>query len=248
MRLNQKVALVTGAGQGMGRAIAQRFASEGAIVVALDINLAAAEETLKNQPGQSIARSLNVADSAAVAALVDEVVTQFGRVDVLVNNAGIGSVDAFADIPDETWLRVLNVNLNGAFYCARQTVRAMQKTGTRGAIINVASTAAASGDGPAHYCASKAALMGLSRSMAKELASQGIRVNTLVPGPTNTPMMQSIPQEWTDAIIKGVPMGRMAEPEDIAAAVMWFCTPSASYITGQRIQVDGGGSTLRVGQ
>ena len=244
MRLNQKVALVTGAGQGMGRAIAQRFAAEGAIVVALDINLAAAEETLKNQTGQSIARSLNVADSAAVATLVDEVVAKWGRVDVLVNNAGIGSVDAFADIPDETWARVLNVNLNGAFYCARQVVRAMQKAGTRGTIINVASTAAVSGDGPAHYCASKAALMGLTRSMAKELASQGIRINTLVPGPTNTPMMQSIPQEWTDAIIKGVPMGRMAEPEDIASVALFLASDDSGFVTGQNVAVNGGSAFL----
>ena len=244
MRLNQKVALVTGAGQGMGRAIAQRFAAEGAIVVALDINLAAAEETLKNQAGQSIARSLNVADSAAVATLVVEVVAKWGRVDVLVNNAGIGSVDAFADIPDETWARVLNVNLNGAFYCARQVVRAMQKAGTRGTIINVASTAAVSGDGPAHYCASKAALMGLTRSMAKELASQGIRINTLVPGPTNTPMMQSIPQEWTDAIIKGVPMGRMAEPEDIASVALFLASDDSGFVTGQNVAVNGGSAFL----
>jgi len=244
MRLNQKVALVTGAGQGMGRAIAQRFAAEGAIVVALDINLAAAEETLKNQAGQSIARSLNVADSAAVATLVDEVVAKWGRVDVLVNNAGIGSVDAFADIPDETWARVLNVNLNGAFYCARQVVRAMQKAGTRGTIINVASTAAVSGDGPAHYCASKAALMGLTRSMAKELASQGIRINTLVPGPTNTPMMQSIPQEWTDVFIKGVPMGRMAEPEDIASVALFLASDDSGFVTGQNVAVNGGSAFL----
>lgn len=244
MRLNQKVALVTGAGQGMGRAIAQRFAAEGAIVVALDINLAAAEETLKNLAGQSIARSLNVADSAAVAALVDEVVAKWGRVDVLVNNAGIGSVDSFADIPDETWARVLNVNLNGAFYCARQVVRAMLKAGTRGTIINVASTAAVSGDGPAHYCASKAALMGLTRSMAKELASQGIRINTLVPGPTNTPMMQSIPQEWTDAIIKGVPMGRMAEPEDIASVALFLASDDSGFVTGQNVAVNGGSAFL----
>ena len=228
----------------MGRAIAQRFAAEGAIVVALDINLAAAEETLKNQAGQSIARSLNVADSAAVATLVDEVVAKWGRVDVLVNNAGIGSVDAFADIPDETWARVLNVNLNGAFYCARQVVRAMQKAGTRGTIINVASTAAVSGDGPAHYCASKAALMGLTRSMAKELASQGIRINTLVPGPTNTPMMQSIPQEWTDAIIKGVPMGRMAEPEDIASVALFLASDDSGFVTGQNVAVNGGSAFL----
>lgn len=244
MLLKDKVAVVTGAGQGMGRAIARRFAEAGASVVAVDLHLAAAEETLAGLPGKHLARSANVGDSAAVDAVFAAALEAFGHVDVLVNNAGIGSVDAFADIPDETWLRVLNVNLNGAFYCARAAVRAMLKTRAKGAVINVSSTAAASGDGPAHYCASKAALMGLTHSMAKELAKSGIRVNTLVPGPTNTPMMQGIPKEWADAIIAGVPMGRMAEPDDIAKAALFLASDLSGFVTGQNLAVNGGSAFL----
>lgn len=148
MRLKDKVAIVTGAGQGMGRAIARLFASEGAHVVALDVNLAAAQETVGPE---GLALDVDIADSAAVNAAFDTVLEKFGHVDVLVNNAGVGSVDQFADISDETWARVLGVDLNGAFYCARAAVRAMQAKGTKGSIINTSSVSAVSGDGPAHY-------------------------------------------------------------------------------------------------
>lgn len=243
MKLKDKVALVTGAGQGMGRAIARQFAAEGAIVVALDLNLEAAQQTLQGCGEQHLARALNVADAAAVNALVDEVLALRGRVDVLVNNAGTGGMDSFTEMSDEAWARVIGVNLNGAFYCARAAVRAMLKTGG-GTVVNVGSTSAVSGDGPAHYVTSKAALMGLTRVMAKELAKSGVRVNTLVPGPTNTPMMQGIPQEWADAIIAGVPMGRMAEPEDIAKVAVFLASDDSGFVTGQSVAVNGGSAFL----
>lgn len=243
MKLKDKVALVTGAGQGMGRAIARQFAAEGAIVVALDLNLEAAQQTLEGCGEQHLARALNVADAAAVNALVDEVLALRSRVDVLVNNAGTGGMDSFTEMSDEAWARVIGVNLNGAFYCARAAVRAMLKTGG-GTVVNVGSTSAVSGDGPAHYVTSKAALMGLTRVMAKELAKSGVRVNTLVPGPTNTPMMQGIPQEWADAIIAGVPMGRMAEPEDIAKVAVFLASDDSGFVTGQSVAVNGGSAFL----
>ena len=238
MKLSGKVAVVTGAGQGMGRAIARLFAQEGATVVAIDLKLENAQETVAGTNG--LARKVNVADSAEVKALFDEVDAQFGRVDVLVNNAGIGGLHKFTEISDAAWAHVIGVNLNGAFYCAREAVRSMKKHGVRGVVINFASSAVASGDGPVHYCAAKAGLMGLTRGMARELAPEGIRVNTIVPGPTNTPMMAGVPPAWAESIVKGVPLGRMGEPEDIARTALFLASDDACYITGQNIACNGG--------
>ena len=241
MKLVNRVAFVTGAGQGMGRAMVQRFAEEGAAVVAADINLEAARETIAGLAGGSaLALACNVADSASVAEAMAAVIERFGRLDVLVNNAGIGSVDAFLDTPDEHWQRVIGVNLTGVFLCSREAARLMHQSGQGGVIVNLSSTAALSGEGPSHYCAAKAGVMGLTRSLARELAASGIRVNTIVPGPTNTPMMAGIPDDWMQSMVKAIPLGRMCEPSEIAAVAAFLASDDASFITGQNIAVNGG--------
>ena len=241
MKLVNKVAFVTGAGQGMGRAMVRRFAEEGAAVVAADINLDAARETIEGLPaGRALALTCNVADSASVASAMAAVVERFGRLDVLVNNAGVGSVDAFLDTPDEHWQRVIGVNLTGVFLCSREAARLMHQSGQGGVIVNLSSTAAISGEGPSHYCASKAGVMGLTRSLARELAASQIRVNTIVPGPTNTPMMAGIPDDWMQSMVKAIPLGRMCEPAEIAAVAAFLASDDASFITGQNIAVNGG--------
>ncbi|AQV98249.1 3-oxoacyl-ACP reductase [Cupriavidus necator] len=242
MRLAGKVALVTGAGQGMGRAIARLFAQEGAAVAAIDLNLAAAQETIAGIPAATgcSAHAVNVTDSASVREAFDALVAQHGRIDIVVANAGTGAVDSLAGTSDESWARVIGVNLTGAFHVCREAARTMTAAGVRGSIIQVSSTAALNGDGPAHYCASKAGVMGLTRSAARELAPAGIRVNTIVPGPTNTPMMQGIPDEWAQAIVKAVPLGRMGEPDEVARLALFLAGDDSSFITGQNLAVNGG--------
>ena len=240
MNFAGKVVFVTGAAQGMGRAIVSHFASVGASVVAADINANAAAEAVAALGERGLAMACNVSDPASVKAAFDAVGERFGRLDVVVNSAGIGSVDAFLDTPDDNWMRVISVNLTGTFLCCREGARLMQKCGAKGAIINVSSTAALSGEGPSHYCASKAGVMGLTRSIARELAASGIRVNTIVPGPTNTPMMAGIPDEWMQSMIKAIPLGRMCEPDEIARVAAFLASDDAGFITGQNIAVNGG--------
>ncbi|WEL57772.1 SDR family oxidoreductase [Pseudomonas kermanshahensis] len=240
MKLANKVALITGAGQGMGRAIAQRFAEAGAWVVAADINLQAARQTVEGLGENVLALACDVADSTSVVAAMQALEARFGRLDILVNNAGVGSVDTLVDTPDEQWQRVIGVNLTGTFLCSREGVRLMRKHATQGALVNISSTAAMTGEGPSHYCAAKAGVMGLTRSMARELAASGIRVNTLVPGPTNTPMMADIPEQWMQDMLKSIPLGRMGETDEIARAAVFLASADASFITGQNLAVNGG--------
>ncbi|WP_028300900.1 SDR family NAD(P)-dependent oxidoreductase [Oceanospirillum beijerinckii] len=244
MKHENRVVFVTGAGQGMGKAIVERFVAEGALVAAVDINQQAAQAVADScgaglDGTRVIGLACDVSDSSSVRDAMAEVERQFGRLDIVVNNAGIGSVDAFVDTPDENWNRVIGVNLTGTFLCCREGARLMQKNGS-GIIINVSSSAVMSGEGPSHYCASKAGVIGLTRSIARELASSGIRVNTLVPGPTNTPMMADIPEDWMEQMVNAIPLGRMCEPDEVARVASFIASEEASFITGQNIAVNGG--------
>ena len=267
--LAERVAVVTGAGQGMGRAIAVKLASRGARVAALDLNAAAVEETVTQLDGTHLALACDVSDSRAVAATFERIAADLGEVAILVNNAGIGRaandgsermyelmakrneelagggpakthVDQVPFMEDEGWRGVLAVNLDGTFFCTRAAIRSMIKAGGGGAIVNISSTSAQSGEGPIHYVASKAALIGLTRALARELGSRGIRVNAVAPGPTNTPIMQGIPEQWVRDMENAIPLGRMAEPEEVAEAVCWLASDAASMCTGSVLVANGG--------
>ena len=268
MSLEGKVAVVTGAGQGMGRAIARALARQGASVAALDVNSETAQETTEGLE-RAIALRCDVSDSTAVNNAFAEVESQFGTVTVLVNNAGIGRaandgsdamyglrakrseelaagntpethVDHIIFMEDEGWRGVMGVNLDGAFHCTRAAVRSMVAAGSGGSIISIASTAAQSGEGPIHYVTSKAALIGLTRGLARELGSRKIRVNAVAPGPTNTPIMSGIPDEWIQDMESAIPLGRMAEPHEIAEAVRWLASDASSMCTGSVLVANGG--------
>ncbi len=239
MKLENKISVITGAGQGMGRTMVQHFIEQGAIVYAVEINAETLEETVKNLGDKVHPMVCDITSEAAVTELMAHIDKEHGRLDVLVNNASIASVDSFLDTPLESWQRMINVNLTGAFLCSREAARIMTKTG-KGSIINFSSTAAQTGEGPCHYVASKAGMMGLTRSTARELAPSGIRVNSLVPGATDTPMMAGIPKEWMDAMIQNIPLGRLCETIEIARVAAFLGSDDASFITGQNIAVNGG--------
>ena len=269
LALNGKVAVVTGAGQGMGRATARLLGERGASVAALDVNVNGAEETIAGLTGPAMALACDVGKSAAVDAAFAQVEAKFGAINVLVNNAGIGRaagdgsdqmyalmakrdaeiaeqgtsdthVDHIVFMEDDGWRGVLGVNLDGTFHCSRAAVRSMVKADISGSIISIASTAAQSGEGPLHYVTSKAAIIGLTRGLARELGSRRIRVNAVAPGPTNTPIMDAVPEEWIKSMESAIPLGRMAEPSEIAQAVCWLASDASIMCTGSVLVANGG--------
>jgi 3-oxoacyl-[acyl-carrier protein] reductase len=243
MSLNGKIALVTGAAQGIGRDIALALATDGADVAICDVNLEAAQKTAADIEAlgrKSLALKANVAASADVTAMIDQVVEKYGRIDILVNNAGITRDGLILRMKDEDWDLVLSINLKGAFLCTKSALKYMTKQ-RGGTIINIASIVGAMGNaGQANYVASKAGLIGLTKTIAREYANRGITANAVAPGFIETAMTQALSENVRTELAKQIPLGKLGTPADVANAVRFLASPWASYISGQVIHVNGG--------
>jgi 3-oxoacyl-[acyl-carrier protein] reductase len=244
MRFENQVAVVTGSGRGIGHAIAVRLAKEGARVASVSRTEANAQRTADEinaaRADAAKAYAVDVADQAAVQKAGGQILADFGRVDILVNNAGVTRDGLSMRMSMEDWDTVLNTNLKGAFNFIQALMRPMIKQRS-GRIINISSIAGLIGNaGQANYAASKAGLIGLTKTLARELASRGITVNAVAPGLIETDMTTVLSEEIRQNILKNVPLGKLGEPEDIAGAVAYLASAEAKYITGQVLTVDGG--------
>jgi 3-oxoacyl-[acyl-carrier protein] reductase len=238
--LSGRTALVTGSTRGIGRAIAETLARCGASVAVVGRDAARAEEVAASIPGTARGFACDVADAASVAALVGDVEQQLGAVDILVNNAGLTRDNLMLRIKDEDWDAVIDANLRGAFVAIRAATRGMMKR-RWGRIINIASVVGITGNkGQANYAASKAGLIGLTKSVAKELASRNVLANVVAPGLIETDMTNAMPAEARQAMAAAIPLERIGAPGDVAGAVAFLASDLASYITGQVLVVDGG--------
>ncbi len=243
MHLKGKTALVTGGAQGIGKAIAMALAKAGADVAVSDVNMEKAQETASEISAlgvKSKAIGGNVAKADEAVAMIDAAVTQLGRLDILVNNAGITRDNLMMRMKDEDWDLVLDVNLKGSFNCAKAALKHMSKARS-GRIINIASVVGAMGNaGQANYVASKAGLIGLTKTIAREYSSRGVTANAVAPGFIDTAMTQALPETVREELMKQIPLGRLGTADDVAAAVKFLASDAASYITGQVIHVNGG--------
>ncbi len=243
MALEGKIAIVTGAAQGIGRAIAETLARHGADIVVADLDPGRSQEAVMaiTQMGRrALNVKVNVADWNDAKAMVDHVLKEWGKVDILVNNAGITRDGLLVRMKEEDWNLVLQVNLNGTFHCTKAVLQPMTKQ-RYGRIVNIASIVGAMGNaGQANYAASKAAVIGFTKTVAREYASRMVTVNAVAPGFIDTAMTQGLAADVKETLQKQIPLGRLGQPADVAEAVRFLVSDEASYITGQVLHVNGG--------
>jgi 3-oxoacyl-[acyl-carrier protein] reductase len=242
---SERVVIVTGGSRGIGRAIAFRFADEKPKLVLLhhDPDDSVAKETLDRLADQGVqgeAHRIDVSNRGDVDRLFKDVLARFGRVNVLINNAGIMKDGLLMRMSEDDWDLVLRVNLKGVFNCTQAVIRSMIKERS-GRVVNISSVVGQMGNaGQTNYAASKAGIMGFTKSLAREVAARGITVNAVAPGYINTEMTSSLPDKVKEAFMQQIPLGRVGEPEDVAEAVHWLCSDGSRYVTGQVIHVNGG--------
>jgi len=243
LKLSGRVALVTGAAQGIGKAVALLLARNGADIVVSDINLGKAEETANeiNSIGRkALAVKVDVANWNDVERMVEVILEKFAKIDILVNNAGITRDKLILRMTEEDWDAVLNVNLKGTFHCTKAVVRHMAKQRS-GKIVNIASVVGEMGNaGQANYSASKAGVIGLTKTIAREFAQRGMNINAIAPGYIETPMTEALPEKAKEELKRLIPMERLGKPEDVAEAVLFLVSEESNYITGQVLNVNGG--------
>ncbi len=243
MRLKNKVAVITGAANGLGRETALTFAREGAKIVVADINETAGEKVvaeIARQGGVASFTTVNVANAESANQMVQHALTQYGRLDILINNAGILSDARLVKMELEQWQRVIDVNLKGVFLCGQAAAKVMETQGS-GVILNAASVVGLYGNfGQSNYVATKAGVIGMTKTWARELGRKGIRVNAVAPGFIETEMIKTIPEKVVAMIKEKTPLARMGTPQDIANAYLFLASDEAGFITGTVLSVDGG--------
>jgi len=242
MELRDKVALITGAAQGIGRAMAEAFAREGAKVALNDVNqelVTAVADRIRASGSDSVAIVADTSDRLAVEKMFHRILQEFGKLDVLVNNAGI-TRDAFLHkMTEEQWRTVIDINLTGVFFCLQAGANIMREAGS-GSIINISSDARFGNIGQSNYSASKEGIVGLTRTAAREFARKNVRVNAISPGPINTEMLRAVPEKAMEKLLASVPMGRVGTVEELSELALFLASDRSSYITGQVINCDGG--------
>ena len=242
-RLEGKVAIVTGAARGLGRGIVERLASEGAVVVVTDVNAEGAQQTATELGGSAVGLGCDVSDYDSVAAMVADVKDRFGRIDVLVNNAGWDKAAPFLDLDQELWPRIIGINLFGVLNTSKAVLPIMAEQGS-GSVVNISSDAGRVGSsGEAVYSAAKGGVIAFTKSMAREMARKQVRVNVVCPGPSDTQLFAEFAgdnDKLREALTKAIPLRRLGQPEDVAGAVAYFASDDSTYVTGQTVSVSGG--------